>query len=564
MYKQSAKHTILLLTIPTLLLSAPDAGSILNNIQTDTKKQSEQYKKPAIVDKNRSKEENATQIPSSKINVNRFEVSGVTILNSKELGAFLNKNSGKQMTFDEIDKVVLSVTEYYKQRGFLASAFLPPQSVKDGIIQIGVIEGILSDIEVTSQNNSRVDTNFVKSILASSHKIGKPFEFNKVEKALLILQDMPGISQSSSLSAGQTQGDTKLNVNVSDTALLDSMINYTNNGSKSTGEHQLTANANINNPGGKGDQLSITAMGSEGVVYARTSYTSFVGYSGLRMGLNASAMRYYLVGDTFATLKSKGTATTAGITSSYPISKSQQGSLTLNSSIDFKRYVNMANESVTSHKKITSANIGVSASRYDENAVTYANILLTTGRAGLRENISDFDNDASTANTEGSYSKLNLSLQRQQLLIQDLALTATFQAQIANKNLDSSEKMYLGGMYAVRAYPTNEAGGDMGWLASIGVKYSITQKWNVTPFLDSGRILQHHSVWSGANNGSPNSYNLYGTGIELGYVDDTAKLYAKLTASCRLGDNPAKTSGGDDNDGTKYNPRIWASLSKSF
>ena len=43
--------------------------------------------------------------------------------------------------------------------------------------------------------------------------------------------------------------------------------------------------------------------------------------------------------------------------------------------------------------------------------------------------------------------------------------------QLANKNLDSSEKFTLGGIGGVRAYPSGEASGDEGRKISFDLKY---------------------------------------------------------------------------------------------
>jgi hemolysin activation/secretion protein len=68
--------------------------------------------------------------------------------------------------------------------------------------------------------------------------------------------------------------------------------------------------------------------------------------------------------------------------------------------------------------------------------------------------------DASTANTNGHFNKLAFAVSRMQQVRQGLTVWTSLSGQMASQNLDVSEKMALGGMYGVRAYPEGEAAAD--------------------------------------------------------------------------------------------------------
>lgn len=55
---------------------------------------------------------------------------------------------------------------------------------------------------------------------------------------------------------------------------------------------------------------------------------------------------------------------------------------------------------------------------------------------------------------------------------QGWSLYANLEAQSADKNLDSSEKFFLGGAQGVRAYPLGEAAGDEGAMATLELRYT--------------------------------------------------------------------------------------------
>jgi hemolysin activation/secretion protein len=66
-----------------------------------------------------------------------------------------------------------------------------------------------------------------------------------------------------------------------------------------------------------------------------------------------------------------------------------------------------------------------------------------------------------------------LQFLRIQRVNEKLNLQLLANAQFADKNLDSSEKLSLGGATGVRAYPSGEASGDEGRKLSVDAKYNV-------------------------------------------------------------------------------------------
>ncbi len=79
--------------------------------------------------------------------------------------------------------------------------------------------------------------------------------------------------------------------------------------------------------------------------------------------------------------------------------------------------------------------------------------------------------------------------------------------QWASENLDISEKMYLGGMYGVRAYPQGEAFADEGYLATLEARVLMPTLSERVPgqvhligFVDSGTVTLNKDPWDDADN----------------------------------------------------------------
>jgi hemolysin activation/secretion protein len=160
-------------------------------------------------------------------------------------------------------------------------------------------------------------------------------------------------------------------------------------------------------------------------------------------------------------------------------------------------------------------------------------------------NSTQASNDVQGAATEGSFAKLgfNGSITKP-LPVKRTNLVASLYGQLANKNLNSAEQLYLGGPYGVRAYPVAQGGGSQGAVASVEVNHTLIQNLQLGAFFDAGMIQQYVNTfnsWQGQTNAS-NTYSLYATGLSAKYQYQRVQLSGSL--AWRLGNNPLYTQSG--------------------
>jgi hemolysin activation/secretion protein len=163
--------------------------------------------------------------------------------------------------------------------------------------------------------------------------------------------------------------------------------------------------------------------------------------------------------------------------------------------------------------------------------------------------------DAATTRTDGRFSKLRYALSRQQVITSTTSAFASLAGQFANKNLDSSEKFYLGGASGVRAYPASEGGGANGWLADLELRRQLPLGFNIAGFYDHGHVtVNRNNDFAGAP--ALNAFSLRGAGVSLGWLSAKG-ANAKLTLARRIDSNPNRTVTGNDQDGTLLKNRVW-------
>ena len=152
-----------------------------------------------------------------------------------------------------------------------------------------------------------------------------------------------------------------------------------------------------------------------------------------------------------------------------------------------------------------------------------------------------------------SLEKLNI-LQMLNVSPKDLSLYASLTGQVANNNLDASEMIYLGGIYGVRAYPTNSGSGSQGQLGTVELRQSINQNIKLAIFFDYGRVqINRNNTFTGA--ATPNNYDLKGAGISF-ELQPTPNIDLKAIWAKRLGVDTqtyAYTNSGIYTDGKSGN-----------
>lgn len=165
------------------------------------------------------------------------------------------------ITIEQIDSIAQSVTDYYREHGFiLATAFVPEQEVSDGVIHLKVLEGRLGSVTVS---NNRIFSPETVSA-AFNNELGEPVTEERIESALRRINDLPGVRVRGSFSPGKNVGETSLNLGVLDEQSWSSNLLLDNHGSPTTGEVRLFATVELLNLRNKGNTLTMGALKSQG------------------------------------------------------------------------------------------------------------------------------------------------------------------------------------------------------------------------------------------------------------------------------------------------------------
>ena len=499
-----------------------------------------------------------------------FKVNGNQHIGEAAILSELKPMVGEPLTQENLQKATEKVTALYQSKGYLAVAEMPAQDLTSGLAEIKVVEAIFSGTVMEDPQGQLVNTRLPIEMVERVQATGGLVSLSSLDKAAALMAEIPGVEAKISLRPGEKEGETQAVAIIMPGKPIEASVTIDNAGAKATGELREGAKITLNNPFKIGDSASVQLLHSDGLEFHKLSYTVPVGAAGWRVGVNTSAMQYNVVDSEFKNLNAKGPSSTKGVELIIPLVRESSDSVSLQLAYDQRKYQNEA--------------VGVVQSQYTGNAVTAyleashnnnqggettASAQLVKGTIDLSGSTAAHQlSDASTTQTNGNFSKLRFALTHKQDIDPQNSLMVSGQTQWASKNLDGSERFYLGGMQGVRAYPTNEAGGSLGKLLSLEWQkhFNLNQnKWTAAGFYDTGSVTVNKNN-DFTNSASPNQYSISGAGVWLG----TSVRHAygistlRLIAAHRLGSNAGATSTGMDQDGTRVLNRYRFSLNHSF
>jgi hemolysin activation/secretion protein len=536
----------------------PDAGSLLQRIER------EQH--PALPPKALPEFEPPPPMQSlggPAVTVHLFRFAGNQLLTSAQLAPSVAKFLDRPISFSDLQNAAIAVATAYRNAGWIVRAYLPQQEITGDTVTIQIVEAKLGAVRVEGITK-RVSALQVKNIVEDAQTPNTPISARALDRALLLAGDLPGVIVAGKLAEGERQAQTVVVVAVADGPLFSGDATADNAGARATGAGRVITDLNLNSPFGIGDRADAVLLASQGSHYERAAYTLPVGSAGWRVGVNASHLDYKVVTSEFAALDAHGTSTTMGLEASYPLLRSRLANLYGGFNVDDKRFDNDSGGVATTHYSIRTASASLYGNVFDSflgGGANNASITLVQGEDDLAGSPNEAA-DALTTHNAGSFRKMRILAARQQVVTDRFSLYAALSGQTASKNLDSSEKFYLGGADGVRAYPVNEGGGADGLLLNLEARERLPANFNVVGFFDWGAVhVNKNNNIAGA--AKPNADDLKGVGLSLGWQAKFG-LSLKATYSHRLGGNPDPASTGDDQDGSHIDNRLWLQASIPF
>jgi len=521
--------------------SLPDAGSLLRQ-QLKTAPKLPERKPPSIHSDQLAPSSATRDSGTTWFDLKAIRISGNTVFSEAELLEPVQELIGEPVGLADLDEITARISHFYRSRGYpVARAYLPPQEIVDGAVQIVVVEGSVGVVRI--YDGSRVRTTKVRRHLRELP--GSVISAPELERTLLLLDDLSGVgSVHATLSPGALSGESDIAVDLDREPFVAGSLEGDNHGNRYVGANQLTAKLEMNSPLRIGDELAAQFTRSDGdMELKRLSYLLPVGIDGVELGATYIGTEYGL-GKQFAVLDASGDSDSYTFSASYPLIRSGDFSLYARAIQSWRAFEDRTfGTQLVEEKSSDVTTLMVNGNSYDTlwggGGMAFA-LAYTAGQLDIETPVSR-SIDAVTARTYGQFDKWNLQLLRVQSFGLRTSVYVALTGQQAGGNLDSSEKFILGGANGVRAYPQGEAVGDSGYIATAELRYlflaeSLLGTLQTFLFVDSGAITVSEEPFVSGDN----HRELSGCGIGMAWSspDD---LTVKMTLARRLGNEPVQS-----------------------
>lgn len=533
----------------------PDIGTTLREMQQQRPTPPPPPK--PVLDVDQSDGTRAESGAETKFAVARIRVTGSTAYPAKRLEALVSRYAGSEASLADLRRGAATITKFYRAHGYpLARAFIPSQEVRDGVVEIAVLEGRYGKLKI--ENVAGVSGKPVTRILRNAAS-PNPIRSAPLERDLLLLQELPGVIPRATLTPGADVGTADLIVHLTRGRHFQGSVDADNFGNRYTGQWRTGLGVTGANLAGLGDQLVARGVvtNQHGVLYGRVGYQ--IPIDEVRVGA-AVTRTHYSLGQQFAALDASGDATVSTLYGLYPCIRSLGGALDLQLALSRTALKDTVGATATADRRSnTQVTLSVNGNVRDDllsGGVTSGSLAYEQGHLDIQDSTAA-DIDQATAQTAGSYHRITYTGLRLQNLGDAFTLYLAVSGQLAGKNLDPSVKFNLGGPDAVRAYPQGEGVGDSGLLGTLELRYLVKSLRpyalpELVAFFDGGRVnINQNPFLTGSN-----SNRLLGAGVGLNVL---------LRHGLRVRANWAwKVGAHSTSSAPESSSRGWLQLGKDF
>ncbi|MBS0273179.1 MAG: ShlB/FhaC/HecB family hemolysin secretion/activation protein [Proteobacteria bacterium] len=410
-----------------------------------------------------------------------IRIEGAKTLPASQFRPLYQGMIGKEISLANIFDVADGIEKAYRDAGYiLVRAYVPPQHVSDGIFTIHVVEGYVEStaVEGASPATQRIVKSYLAPVLNE-----RPLRLTTVERALLMANDVPGVTATGVLRpAASVPGASDLVVTATQPQVSGS-LSANNRGSHFSGIWTVTGAAQYNDIFG-GDELDASLTMAPHALQQQISgqarYRTILNDDGLVGSLIGGISRGAPSGSIGgAEIRTNSWAVGPRLT--YPIIRTRAQSLSLDGGFTVQEAKVKILGAPVSHDNWRVLDVGLTYTSSDflsgafTSTVDVAQGLPIFGASSNHSpNLSLFGRSVFTKAT-GLLRYTNTSL-----LPENFSFAITGTGQYAANPLITGEQMLFGGTQIGRGYDPGAVTGDSGVGGDFELRYDTRYSdWNI-------------------------------------------------------------------------------------
>ncbi len=462
-------------------------------------------------------------------NLKNLQIEGVSAYSADQLDPVYRSRLGQRVTLAEVYAIANSLTQKYRNDGYILSqVYIPPQTIDGGTVRMRVVEGFVDQINI--QGDLTEAEEYTIRQYANGLKRTGLLDAKEMERYLLLINDLPGVKARAILGkSASVTGASDLTLVIERDA-YEAEVAIDNHGSRYLGPYQASYNGSLNSVLGFNErittQLAVSGdkIDSDELVFGSIGLEFPLSTYGTKLTFNASKT-FTQPGHDLEQFNVKGFSHFYSAKIEHPFIRSRTTNLFGRAVYDMREVDSKNNlEPFTRKDKIRSARLGTTLQFMDSVFGVGANTIDLEYSQGL-EIMGATRNDSvikTRALGDPQYKKLKFYGQRLQRINNSMNLLLAGSGQWASAALLSSEEFGVGGMEFGRGYDSSEVVGDEGISGKAELRWnnprdiSYINKYQVYAFFDIGRVWNKDATTSA---GKRDSVASTGLGIRADITD---------------------------------------------
>lgn len=397
------------------------------------------------------------------------------LLPEEALAEIASRHQGREISLADLQGIADEINAAYADAGIsTARAVLAPQAIRDGFVEIDLVEGRLGELRVVGDDHA--PEHFVRRRIQMEP--GELVDAATLRDALVRINRTTDLQARALLQPGQGPGLTDVAIQVEAPPRRSFGVFLDNAGVESTGRERLGVHGQFWGLAGKSDLLAGSLAWAEGGLEGRIGYSAIVNRQNGRLGATVSRNQINIVDGAYADLDITGESTSWGIDYRHPLVATQRWLVT---------------GSAAAARMSSSTDIeGERISQTDSDVATLA-VMASYRSPGREIGFTQAFSRVSVNEPLRDTDSFNIA-PGQLVWMQRLGNTGLLTRSLLGWQFSQSDHVpsgnlfQIGGVGTVRGYERGVIGGPRGYYANLELHRPYRERHDVYLFIDYGKV----------------------------------------------------------------------------
>ncbi len=453
-----------------------DNSNFIQQREYEAKEKAIKETDPAVIEADIQKKMDLLNTEQVAFKLKKINITGNTVFPTYVLMRLVDFKIGQEVTINDLIMSANEITDYYQGKGYVSTiAYLPPQKVENGEIEIKILEGKYGNVQINPgkwEKSSYLNKHYLDDNNIQPNKV---LNVKDVRNALTEMTTEEYMKGSVSFADNEESEEfSDVTLDVKDRFPLNFDLRYDNQGRESIGTQRGVLYAGLHDVTGHGDTLMGTVALSERSFGAGGIYSVPIAKNDTRLNIGYS-YSYVRLGKALKTLGIRGESHDVFLGVSRRLAKGDDYRLYGDITLDLRNTETFTKslEYVALQPYLSDYRSRVLRGSLTDIKDDFYGRWLFNGAVsgGIPIDASDYNKARNMSSN--NFVKVNASAARLQVLPKNQLMLLQVNGQYANRHLWASEAMQIGGIASVRGYDEGFFIGDYGMNASFEYRFPI-------------------------------------------------------------------------------------------